>query len=150
MKRHILLAAGLLAASAAHAQVYKCVEDGKTVFADRPCAPDAKPMRGLGVPQQATHGLGGAPIDRGRQLCEAQAIPSLSGLYDPSSAIVESTSGGTMDVLDYEGAKIPARTYLVRVNAKNRMGGYVGAKPVICYTSPDGTRLLKINAALLN
>ena len=44
MKRHILLAAGLLAASAAHAQVYKCVEGGETVFADRPCAAGDVPL----------------------------------------------------------------------------------------------------------
>ena len=34
----LLIIAGLLAASAAQAQVYKCSEGGRTVFSDTPCA----------------------------------------------------------------------------------------------------------------
>ncbi len=36
--------AALLVATSAHAQVYKCRVDGKTVFSDQPCAVDAKPI----------------------------------------------------------------------------------------------------------
>lgn len=36
--------AALLLATSAHAQVYKCRLDGQTVFADQPCAADAKPI----------------------------------------------------------------------------------------------------------
>ncbi|WP_168735253.1 DUF4124 domain-containing protein [Pseudothauera rhizosphaerae] len=43
MKRYIILAAALLATSAAQAQVYKCVEGGKTVITDRPCYADSAP-----------------------------------------------------------------------------------------------------------
>ena len=43
-RRAILTLAALLLATSAHAQVYKCKIDGKTVFADQPCAADAKPI----------------------------------------------------------------------------------------------------------
>ena len=36
--------AALLVATSAQAQVYKCKVDGKIVFADQPCAADAKPI----------------------------------------------------------------------------------------------------------
>lgn len=43
--KHLAIAAGaLLAVSAAQAQVYKCTEDGKVVFSDRPCVVDDKPI----------------------------------------------------------------------------------------------------------
>ena len=41
-RRALLTLAALLLATSAHAQVYKCKVDGKTVFADQPCATDAK------------------------------------------------------------------------------------------------------------
>lgn len=44
LRRSILTLAALLLATSAHAQVYKCKVDGKTVFADQPCATDAKPI----------------------------------------------------------------------------------------------------------
>lgn len=43
-RRAILTLAALLLATSAHAQVYKCKIDGKTIFADQPCAADAKPL----------------------------------------------------------------------------------------------------------
>lgn len=43
-RRALLTLAALLVATSAHAQVYKCKVDGKTVFADQPCATDAKPI----------------------------------------------------------------------------------------------------------
>lgn len=43
-RRALLTLSALLVAASAHAQVYKCKIDGKTVFADRPCATDAKPI----------------------------------------------------------------------------------------------------------
>lgn len=43
-RRALLTLAALLVATSAHAQVYKCKVDGKTVFADQPCAADAKPI----------------------------------------------------------------------------------------------------------
>lgn len=42
--RAAALAAALLTAGAAHAQIYKCRIDGQTVFADHPCAADAQPL----------------------------------------------------------------------------------------------------------
>lgn len=43
-RRALLPIVALLLATSAHAQVYKCKIDGKTVFADQPCAADAKPL----------------------------------------------------------------------------------------------------------
>ncbi|QDF95175.1 hypothetical protein CJ010_00715 [Azoarcus sp. DD4] len=42
--KHILFVAALAAALPAHAQVFKCQEGGKTVFSDRPCHAEAKPL----------------------------------------------------------------------------------------------------------
>lgn len=43
-RRALMTLSALLVATSAHAQVYKCNVDGKTVFADQPCATDAKPI----------------------------------------------------------------------------------------------------------
>ncbi len=44
MLRHAIAAALLAASAGANAQVYKCVEDGRTVMTDRPCHADATPI----------------------------------------------------------------------------------------------------------
>lgn len=43
MGRPLIIVAAMLALPV-HAQIYKCTEDGKTVFSDKPCRPDAKPI----------------------------------------------------------------------------------------------------------
>lgn len=62
--------AALLVAASANAQIYKCRVDGKTVFADQPCAADAKPIdvrpasgRAVAGPVSAPAQSGAAPIN---------------------------------------------------------------------------------------
>jgi len=63
MKRAIIVIAFALALPA-HAQVYKCAEDGKTVYSQTPCASEAKPMD-LKVHQ---------PTEEDRLRAQAQAL----------------------------------------------------------------------------
>lgn len=145
--RVFLIVVATLVSSAAHAQVYRCDVDGRRVFSDRPCAQNAEIVRAVGG--SVGGGGEGSPADRGRALCETQTIANMTGLYDPGSAVIESIQGGKADTVDIAGSLVMARAYIVRVNAKNRMGGYVGAQPVICHSSLDGYRLLKVDTALV-
>lgn len=61
MKRHILAAAIMAAASLPAGAVYKCVIDGRTTYSQEPCAPsaaeiDTTPARGHAAPTEADKG----------------------------------------------------------------------------------------------
>jgi len=45
MQRIILIAAAILAAPVAHAEIYKCVVGGKTIFSQQPCAENAQVVK---------------------------------------------------------------------------------------------------------
>lgn len=153
MKSAILLAAILFAVSAsAHAQAFKCrTKDGRTYFSKSPdCigevpAPPARPA--ARAQTQSNTGAVQSPVALGESTCRSQVVSKLD-LYDRGSAIIDSIVGGKLEPYEYQGSKIPARTYVMKINAKNRYGGYVGGQFVICYTSQDGARLLGVNAAL--
>lgn len=63
--------------------------------------------------------------------------------------MVGTPSGGKMEVVDINGASMGARVFLVPVNGKTSYGGYTGEKSLMCYTSQDGRRMLKIDDLLL-
>jgi nitrogen fixation protein FixH len=46
--------------------------------------------------------------------------------------------------MDYEGKKIMAYQMVIMVNAKNSYGGYVGAKPYICYLAQNDKSVLRV------
>jgi hypothetical protein len=45
--------------------------------------------------------------------------------------------------------KIGARRYTLNINAMNEMGAYVGEKRLVCFTSQDGMRLLKMDTSMI-
>lgn len=88
------------------------------------------------------------PIEAGKALCRA-AAPKAVTWKDPGSLIVGEPFGGKMQVTQLHGVAVPSRLFFVPVNGKNSYGGYAGEKSLMCYTSQDGTRILKVDNLLL-
>jgi hypothetical protein len=83
-------------------------------------------------------------IEVGSKTCREGMFEHLT-FKDPESARVGKVTGGKMEVIEFSGTKIAARRFDVPVNAKNALGGYVGEKTVVCFTSEDGQRILKVD-----
>ena len=130
----------------AQAAVYKCSVNGKVVYSDTKCEIDTKPVQGL--TGTSMENLESNPVATGKQTCKSGA-PLHIAYKDPSSLQVGQVIGGTMDVIDYADKKMTARRFFVPVNGKNSYGAYVGEKTIICYTSDDGKRILKIDDILV-
>lgn len=152
MTRPALIFALFLASTAtALAEPYRCNVNGKVVYQETPCYLTARPAdnappTAAAAPETAAQSAG--PIETGKQLCRTQA-PSHVAWKDPESVRVGSVFGGKMTVIDLGSVKTGGREFFVEVNAKNSYGGYVGQKTLICYTSQDGTRIIKVNDILL-
>lgn len=153
MTRSALIFALFLASTAtAFAEPYRCNVNGKVVYQETPCylaarpADSAPPAAPTAAPESAAQSAG--PIEAGKQLCRSQA-PSHVAWKDPESVRVGSVFGGKMTVVDLGPVKTGGREFFVEVNAKNSYGGYVGQKTLICYTSQDGNRIIKVNDILL-
>lgn len=67
-----------------------------------------------------------------------EALKNGLGFFDPESVRIEGPAGHT-----FEGGKPEV---LLNLNAKNRYGGYVGAKYYHCIFSIDGQRILEAKA----
>ena len=83
------------------------------------------------------------PVSAGSQACRA-SVPKHLTFNDPESVRIGEVTGGQMEVIEYAGTRIAARRFNVPLNAKNAMGAYIGEKIVICFTSEDGQRILKV------
>lgn len=93
------------------------------------------------------------PCDGGRQLEIRSTAPAVSQerakafcdtllqarLKDPDSAKMDG-DWRYIGAQRYDGQA--ALAWGRMVNAKNSFGGYTGEKPVVCYLSPDGERML--------
>jgi hypothetical protein len=86
------------------------------------------------------------PIEIGAQTCVAE-VPKRIGFKDPDSVRIGEATGGKMEVIDYADRRMPARKYTVMINARNGYGAYGGAKPLTCFTSEDGRRILRMVGA---
>lgn len=86
------------------------------------------------------------PIEIGAQTCVAE-VPKRIAFRDPDSVRIGAASGGKMEVIDYADRRMPARKYTVMINARNGYGAYDGARPLTCFTSEDGRRILRMDAA---
>lgn len=126
------------------AKVYKCSTGNKTVFSDTPCGIDAKITHEGDNSFTSENPAGSGPIATGAQNCKI-GVPKYVVSNDPESIRYGEITGGEMEVIEYEDTNIGARRYSVNVNVKNNFGAYVGEKPVICYTSQDGMRILKVD-----
>jgi hypothetical protein len=130
------------------AQTFRCTTGGKTVFSDQPCSNDAKQIAGGGSGNSAPTNLAGGPKEVGAQNCKAGVAKSVAW-KDPESIRIGDIVGGEMELLDYADQKIGARRYTLNVNAMNEMGAYVGEKRMVCFTSQDGMRLLKMDTSMI-
>jgi hypothetical protein len=128
-------------ANFAAAQTYKCNIGGKSVYSDTPCGVGEKVIPAGTASSQASE-LGG-PVEFGAQVCR-DAIPRHILWKDPESLRLGPATGGKMVVIDFADRKLAARSYTLLANSKNAYGAYTGDRPVTCYTSEDGRRLLKI------
>jgi hypothetical protein len=133
----------------AAAQTFKCTSGGKTVFSDQPCGNDAKKISAVGGNPDVPSAQAGSPKETGAQNCKAKVVSSVTWL-DPESVRIGDISGGEMELLDYADQKVASRRYSILVNAKNASGGYVGERSIVCSTSQDGMRILKLDTSKIN
>lgn len=128
---------------AAAAQAYRCDSGGRVVFQQQPCN-EGRRVEGTSA---ATSGSEPAPASvRGAALCEAH-VRSGSTFADPDGLRIGS--------VQYLGARpwklhqelIAARTYGMRINARNGYGGYEGERLFECLLSEDEARVLHFRAA---
>jgi Domain of unknown function (DUF4124) len=116
------------------AQTYRCDVGGRVTFQQQPCT-DGKRVAG-----STAADAGAAPL-RSAALCEAHAR-SPSVFPDPQDLRIASVR--------YLGAKawrvhselIAARSYGLRINPRNRNGGYDGESLFECLLSEDEARVL--------
>lgn len=150
MKPMALLLGALLAAHGVPslAQAYKCAIGGKSVISDQPCSGSIKGGNDNGS-ASASPSLSEGPKETGGQNCKT-SVKKAAAWKDPESLRIGEIGGGDMEVIDYADRKIGARRYSVQANAKNSNGGYVGDKRIICFTSQDGMRILKIDGSLID
>jgi len=139
----VLVALALMLPLAAAAQAYRCDVGGRVIFQQQPCN-DGRRVDGVS-PMANRAEAPAAPL-RGAALCEAHA-KSASTFADPDSVRV--------GAVQYLGAKpwklhqelIAARTYGLRINARNAYGGFDGERLYECLLSEDEARLLHFRAA---
>jgi len=149
MKNTLLVFALFFLSTAANAQAYRCNVGGKMVIQDIPCG-GALPRDNTSQAATTNYAANdGGPIEAGKSLCREQG-PQRIAWKDPESIRVGSVYGGKMTVVDLGGVKTGGRQFFVEVNAKNSYGGYVGNKSLICYTSQDGNRIIKIDDLLIH
>ena len=131
----------VLFSACALAQTYRCEVNGRVVFQQQACTDGKRVPGSVGAaaePQSA------APL-RGAALCEAHARGS-AVFPDPQDLRIASAR--------YLGAKawrvhselIAARSYGLRINARNRNGGYDGESSFECLLSEDEARVLHFGA----
>ncbi|HMS27260.1 MAG TPA: hypothetical protein PKC80_07800 [Burkholderiaceae bacterium] len=141
MKTIIFIA--LIAINLPAMALYKCATPGGgTAFQDVPCAGKSETVNVQGSNKQAMDSTSSS----GNGTCE-KALFSTQKFNDPYSVqIVSITKSGT-DAIPYANTSVVATKYVVIANAKNTNGAYEGEKSYICYTSPDGLRLLQFNSS---
>jgi len=132
----------LLLPLAAAAQAYRCEAGGRVFFQQQPCT-DGKRVSGT-ASEARSHAVPTATS--GASLCEAHAR-SATTFADPESLRIGS--------VQYLGAKpwklhqelIAARTYGLRINARNAYGAYEGERLYECLLSEDEARVLHFRPA---
>jgi hypothetical protein len=132
----------VLCAAPAAAQTYRCEVNGKITFQQHACT-DGKRIAG----STAADAGAAAPL-RGAALCESHAR-SAPFFPDPQDLRIASVR--------YLGAKawrvhselIAARSYGLRINPRNRQGGYDGESLFECVLSEDEGRVLHFGAGLV-
>jgi Domain of unknown function (DUF4124) len=127
-------------AQPAAAQTYRCDIKGRVVFQQQPCT-DGKVVPG--APAAAVESSA-APA-RGAALCEAHAR-SPAVFPDPQDLRIASVRFLGAKAWRVHRELIAARTYGLRINARNREGGYDGERLFECLLSEDEARVLHFGA----
>jgi hypothetical protein len=125
----------------AAAQTYRCNVNGRVTFQQQPCTDGTRLPGAVG---DAAESPAAAPL-RGAALCESHAR-SAAVFADPQDLRIASVR--------YLGAKawrvhselIAARSYGLRINPRNRYGGYDGESLFECLLSEDEARVLHFGA----
>jgi Domain of unknown function (DUF4124) len=122
------------------AETYRCDVNGRVTFQQQPCT-DGKRVPGTGG--AAADSVAAAP--RGAALCEAHAR-SPSVFPDPQDLRIASVRFLGAKAWRVHSELIAARTYGLRINPRNREGGYDGERLFECLLSEDESRVLHFGA----
>lgn len=139
MKRNLLLLSALFVTNAT-AQVYKCEQDGTTVFSQVPCSDEAEEIEvkttAATTPERTK--------DEVAQLCLEYLRHSVNW-KDPESLRLYGF------YTTWESDKSGARHIMrLRIAAKNSYGAYDGAEYKTCFLNHSGTELSTIQRYINN
>lgn len=140
----LIFAAGLMAlAGPNHAAVYKCVStDGVTTYAERPCSESRNDVTTIDVEPRPRKGKPAIRCEASRPMTEQETekvrAVLTERLYDSESArfasMVVCTSGERPE-------------FCGKVNARNRMGAYVGFRTFVGVQNESSTEVVLIDDA---
>lgn len=125
---------------------HKCKTLNGYVYQDSPCREDVRVTGGSRTPAPTD---ASGPMEIGKEICRI-AAPKAVGWKDPESIRIGMIFGGKTEVIRIGESPVGARLFYVNVNAKNSYGGYGGEKALLCYTSEDGRRVIKIDSSLFS
>jgi hypothetical protein len=118
----------------AAAQAYRCDVNGRVTFQQAPCQDGRRVAEDKPTPAAIA-----AP--RGAGLCEAHVRTS-GAFVDPESLRIAAVRFAGAKAWRVHDELIAARTYSMRINARNEQGGYDGEKLFECLLSEDEARVL--------
>jgi hypothetical protein len=122
------------------AETYRCEVNGRVTFQQQPCT-DGKRVPGTGGASTDS----GAAAPRGAALCESHARGS-PVFPDPQDLRIASVRFLGAKAWRVHSELIAARTYGLRINPRNREGGYDGERLFECLLSEDESRVLHFGA----
>jgi hypothetical protein len=125
----------------ADAQTYRCDVNGRITFQQQPCT-DGECVPGTGG--VAAEPAGAASL-RGAALCESHAR-SATVFPDPLDMRIASVRFLGAKAWRVHSELIAARSYGLRINPRNRYGGYDGESLFECLLSEDEARVLHFGA----
>ena len=123
------------------AQTYRCTVNGRVTFQQQACT-DGKLVPGT---RAAAAESPAATPSRGAALCESHAR-SAPVFPDPSDLRITSVRFLGAKAWRVHSELIAARSYGLRINARNRAGGYDGESLFECLLSEDEARVLHFGA----
>jgi Domain of unknown function (DUF4124) len=122
----------------ATAQTYRCEVGGRVTFQQQPCT-DGKRVVGSVSTDASASAL------RGAALCESHAR-SWAAFPDPQDLRIASVRFLGAKAWRVHAELIAARSYGLRINPRNRSGGYDGESLFECLLSEDEARVLHFGA----
>ncbi|WP_338728510.1 hypothetical protein V8687_10990 [Shewanella baltica] len=122
---------------AVKAEIFKCTIDGVETYSQMPCADDAQVIT-VTPPDKISSDVGTANESKLIEQC-IDVIKRSAEFKDPDSVKVEGHYYTWAE--DDSGAR---RVMLLKVNAKNSYGGYIGGEYYSCFLNYNGTKLSNI------